>query len=234
MKEYLNKIYSDNKESYYKEIQKNLKDKNKKFIITVNPETLMLSEKDQEIKQILNDNNISLVPDGIAVVKAAHKLKINIKERITGIEIAEFLLKEANNKCYSMYLFGAKEEVITNLVTKIQKEYPNIKLLGYHNGYEKDKDEIMQKIINLKPDIVMLAMGIPLQEKLIYKYYNDFKKGILIGVGGSFDVLSGNKKRAPKLFIKLNLEWLYRIIREPKRLKRFYQNNIKFLFNINK
>ena len=96
MKEYLNKIYSDNKESYYKEIQKNLKDKNKKFIITVNPETLMLSEKDQEIKQILNDNNISLVPDGIAVVKAAHKLKINIKERITGIEIAEFLLKEAN------------------------------------------------------------------------------------------------------------------------------------------
>ena len=133
-----------------------------------------------------------------------------------------------------MYLFGAKEEVITNLVTKIQKEYPNIKLLGYHNGYEKDKDEIMQKIINLKPDIVMLAMGIPLQEKLIYKYYNDFKKGILIGVGGSFDVLSGNKKRAPQLFIKLNLEWLYRIIREPKRLKRFYQNNIKFLFNINK
>ncbi len=232
MKEYLNKIYSDCKESYYKEIQKDLKDKNKKFIITVNPETLMLSEKDQEIKQILNDNNISLVPDGIAVVKAANKLGVEIKERITGIEIAEFLLKEANHKCYSMYLFGAKEEVITKLVSKIKEEYPNIKLLGYSNGYEKDKDKVMQEVIKLKPDIIMLAMGIPLQEKLIYKHYTNFKKGILIGVGGAFDVLSGNKKRAPKIFIKLNLEWLYRIIREPTRLKRFYQNNIKFLFKI--
>ena len=78
----------------------------------------------------------------------------------------------------------------------------------------------------------MLAMGIPLQEKLINKHIKDFKKGIFIGVGGSFDVLSGSKKRAPKIFIKLNLEWLYRILCEPKRIKRFWNSNIKFMYKI--
>ena len=74
----------------------------------------------------------------------------------------------------------------------------------------------------------------PLQEELIYKHLNDFTKGIFVGVGGSFDVMSGVKKRAPKIFQKLNIEWLYRIIVEPKRIKRFYQNNVKFIFRIKK
>ena len=90
----------------------------------------------------------------------------------------------------------------------------------------------MEYIKTTKPDIVLIALGIPLQEKLINKHINDFKKGIFIGVGGSFDVLSGSKKRAPKLFIKLNLEWLYRILREPKRISRFLKYNIKFIFKI--
>ena len=92
----------------------------------------------------------------------------------------------------------------------------------------------MEEVIKLKPDICMVALGIPLQEKIIYKYFDKFKKGIFIGVGGSFDVLSGFKKRAPKIFIKLNLEWLYRIIKEPKRINRFINNNIKFMFKIKK
>ena len=79
----------------------------------------------------------------------------------------------------------------------------------------------MKKIVKLNPDICLVALGIPYQEKLINKYIDIAKKGIYVGVGGSFDVLSGTKKRAPKIFIKLNLEWLYRLICEPKRLKRF-------------
>lgn len=232
MKTILKKLYNKDKKSYYKLIANDLANKNRRFIITVNPETLMLSEKDCELEKMLNYEESSLTPDGIAVVKAAKKIGYNIKERITGIEISEFLLKEANNNCYSLYLFGAKENVINDLKRKVELEYPNIKLLGVTNGYVDNKDKIMNNIIKLEPDIVLLAMGIPLQEKLIYKHYKKAKKGIFIGVGGSFDVLSGSKKRAPKLFIKLNLEWLYRIIREPKRLKRFYQNNIKFLFKI--
>ena len=92
----------------------------------------------------------------------------------------------------------------------------------------------MNRIKDLEPDILMVALGIPLQEKLIYEHLNDFKKGIFIGVGGSFDVLSGSKKRAPKIFIKLNLELLYRICSEQKRIKRFIKYNLKFMNLIRK
>ena len=225
-------LYKNSKKECYKLIEKKLKNKEKTFIITANPETYMLSEKDKEIKKILQDKNNLIVPDGIAIVKTANFLGYNIKERITGVDLAEHLLDIANNNKYKLYLFGASIEVVEKLEEVITKKYPNIKIVGASNGYIKDKDSVMEYIKTTKPDIVMLALGIPLQEKLINKHINDFKKGIFIGVGGSFDVLSGTKKRAPKFFIKLNLEWLYRILSEPKRIGRFLKYNIKFLFKI--
>lgn len=117
-------------------------------------------------------------------------------------------------------------------VSKIKSEYPSIQVVGYQNGYVKDKDAVFEEIVKLQPDAVLVALGIPAQELLIAKHYNKFSKGIFIGVGGSFDVLSGMKKRAPKIFIKLNLEWLYRIACEPKRFKRFYNSNIKFIAKV--
>lgn len=233
MKEYLKKLYTKDKNTYFKLLSNDLKNKHKRFIITVNPETLMLSENDKELKKIL-DGNYSFVPDGIAVVKAARKVGTNVAERITGIDIAEYLLKLANENKYSIYLFGAKAEVIEKLVNRIKVEYPNINILGYSNGYVKDRDKIMKDIIKKTPDICMVALGIPYQEKIIAKYFDKASKGIYIGVGGSFDVMSGTKKRAPKLFIKLNLEWLYRIIIEPSRLKRFWNSNVKFMFKVKK
>ena len=115
---------------------------------------------------------------------------------------------------------------------KIKKEYPKIVIKGHANGYVKDKDKVFQDIIKSKPDICLVALGIPEQELLIDKHINDFKKGIFMGVGGSFDVFSETKKRAPKIFIKLNLEWLYRLFKEPYRIKRFYNNNIKFIIYV--
>ena len=234
MKEFLKNLYTKDKNTYFKLLANDLKNKHKRFIITVNPETLMLSENDAELKNILDNKTNSFVPDGIAVVKAARKIGVNVTERITGIDIAEYLLKLANENKYSIYLFGAKEEVINTLIAKIKKEYPNINILGYSNGYVKDRDLVMQDVLKKKPDICMVALGIPYQEKIIAKYFSKVKKGIFIGVGGSFDVLSGTKKRAPKIFIKLNLEWLYRIVTEPSRLKRFWNSNVKFMFKIKK
>lgn len=234
MKEFLKKLYTKDKNTYLKLLANDLKNKHKRFIITVNPETLMLSESDAELKNILDNKTNSFVPDGIAVVKAARKVGVNVTERITGIDIAEYLLKLANENKYSIYLFGAKEEVINTLVARIKKEYPNINILGYSNGYVKDRDLVMQDVLKKKPDVCMVALGIPYQEKIIAKYFSKAKKGIFIGVGGSFDVLSGTKKRAPKIFIKLNLEWLYRIVTEPSRLKRFWNSNVKFMFKIKK
>lgn len=234
MKEKLNKIYSKSCIEYYKVLKNNLKNNKKTFIITANPEIIMYSENDKEILNMFNDRCVSIVPDGIAVVKAARMIGNNVVERITGVDIAEKLFEYCNELKKSVYLFGAKQEVIDAIEDVMKTKYPNIELLGTTNGYVKDKDAIMQKISKLKPDVVMVALGVPHQEKLIYKHLDKFDKGIFIGVGGSFDVLSGTKKRAPKIFIKLNLEWLYRIVCEPKRLKRFWNSNVKFIFKVRK
>lgn len=234
MKEYLKQVYNKSEKEYFKLLSKWLKNNEKKFIITANPETLTMAETDEEISKMLLDKNNSIVPDGIAVVKACNMLNLPVTERIAGVDIAEYLLRIANEQKKSLYLFGAKKEVIESLVNKIKVDYNNINILGYSDGYVEDRDKVFKKIIKLKPDICLVALGIPYQEKLIYKHLDEFNKGIFVGVGGSFDVLSGTKKRAPKIFIKLNLEWLYRIVCEPKRLKRFWNNNVKFILKIRK
>lgn len=230
MKDILEKIYNEEENIFYSILEDLLITNKKKFIITVNPEIIMKSYKNIVIKEmLLNDNNI-LVPDGISIIKKAKQYNINIKERITGVDISSKALEICNKNKKSIYLFGSKKEVLDKLIININQKYPNINIVGFSDGYVEDKDKIMQEIISLSPDLILIALGVPNQELLINKYIEKAKKGVFIGVGGTFDVLSGCKKRAPKLFIKLNLEWLYRIICEPTRLKRFIQNNIVFIF----
>lgn len=230
MKDILEKIYNEEENIFYSILEDLLTTNKKKFIITVNPEIIMKSYKNIEIKKmLLNDNNI-LVPDGISIIKKAKQYNINIKERITGVDISSKALEICNKNKKSIYLFGSKKEVLDKLIININQKYPNINIVGFSDGYVEDKDKVMQEVISLSPDLILIALGVPNQELLINKYIEKAKKGVFIGVGGTFDVLSGCKKRAPKLFIKLNLEWLYRIICEPTRLKRFIQNNIVFMF----
>lgn len=234
MKKLFEKMYKKEEKEFNKIIHNNLVKNKKMFIVTANPETMMKSETDTELNKLLNDKDTILVPDGIGVVKASKTLGYDIKERITGIDIANTLLDYGNELKKSIYLFGSKQEVIDSMKEVLKEKYTNLKLVGSSNGYVQDKDKVFEEMSKLKPDIVLVALGIPVQEKLIYKHLSLFDKGIFVGVGGSFDVISGHKKRAPKLFIKLNLEWLYRIICEPKRLKRFYDSNIKFMFKVKK
>lgn len=234
MRKLFDKLYKKGAQSFYEILSDNLKNNMKTFVVTANPETFMISEKNEDVRKMLLDKETVMVPDGISVLKAGKKIGYNIEERITGIDIANELLKFGNEQKKSIYLFGSKQEVIDSMKIVIKEQYPNLKLVGTSNGYVTDKDKVFDEIVKLEPDIVLVALGIPLQEMLIYKHLNRFKKGIFVGVGGSFDVMSGMKKRAPKIFIKLNLEWLYRIMKEPKRLKRFYDSNVKFLFRIKK
>ena len=234
MRKLFDKLYKKSADSFYDLLYKNLKNDKKTFVVTANPETFMISENDKEIKNMLLDNKVTMVPDGIGVLKAGKKIGFDIEERITGIDIAIKLLEMGNELSKSIYLFGSKQEVIDSMKIVLEEKYPNIKLVGSSNGYVLNKDEVYSEASKLEPDIVLVALGIPLQEKLIYKHLDKFKRGIFVGVGGSFDVMSGHKKRAPKIFIKLNLEWFYRIMKEPKRIKRFYDSNIKFLFRVKK
>lgn len=232
MKKYFDKLYKEGQENFERELKYRLSNDIKTFVVTANPETLMIGKENQALNEVLEDSTTMIVPDGIGVVKAGRSLGLDIKGRVTGVEISEYLIKQADQLKKSLYFFGAKEEVVKALVQKVEKDYPGIVIVGYSHGYEKDKDKVFEKIVDLKPDIVLVALGIPLQELLIRRHYEQFEKGIFVGVGGSFDVLSGMKKRAPKIFIALNLEWLYRIVKEPKRIKRFYKNNIKFIKNL--
>lgn len=233
-KRYFANLYTEGWESLEIKLKNDLNNENKRFIITANPETFMSGLHNSDFNKILAGNDVTIVPDGIGIVKGAELLGIKCKDKITGVDLASWLLSEAHKTGKSVYLFGAKEEVLEALVNKINSSYKGIKIVGTDNGYAEDKDAIFDKISNLNPDIILVALGIPAQEMLINKHFSKFDKGIFVGVGGSFDVLSGTKKRAPKFFVNNNLEWLYRIVKEPARLKRFYKGNIKFFHLIRK
>ena len=231
---YFEKLYKDGADAFYEKVRNNLKESKRMFVVTSNPETFTEGVNNKDFDKLLLDENTTLIPDGIGIVKAANMLKFNVLERITGIDLATKLLEIANENGYKLALIGSKEEVMDALREVIKVKYPNINVVKTENGYIDNKDAFFEDLVRLEPDICLVALGIPNQELLIYKHLDKFKKGIFVGVGGSFDVLSGFKRRAPKIFQKLNLEWLYRIVREPKRLKRFYDNNIKFIFKIKK
>lgn len=234
MKEYLEKIYRKRKEDFYQEIEQKLIKGEKTFIVTANPEILTIGDKDKEFDKILLDENTTIIPDGIGVIKGAEMFGIHLPERITGVELTTELIRLCDKYHKSMYLFGATKEVIGKMKILIEQKYSGINLLGSQNGYVEDKNAIMEDMKMKNPDVVLVALGVPRQEKLIYEHLQDFDKGIFVGVGGSFDVISGSKKRAPKIFLKLNLEWLYRIAFSPARWKRFYEGNIKYIFKLKK
>lgn len=231
MKAFFEKLYKGSKSEFLKALKANLQNGEKTFIVTANPEAFICAEKDREMSEILTDSAV-VVADGIGIVKGGKMLGIDIAERIPGVEIAEELLKYADKLNKSVYLFGAKPEVVEKLAETVRQKYKGAKIAGYCDGYCENKDARFKEAAALSPDIILVALGIPAQEKLIYRHINEFDKGIFVGVGGSFDVLSGTKERAPEFFVKHNLEWLYRIVKEPKRLKRFYNNNIKFFFKL--
>lgn len=226
--EYLKRVFGGTAEEYAKRAENAMLKGERLFVVTANPEIMMHAQREPEIDRLLLSPQAEVVPDGISVVKAMGILGLPVKERITGVDLAEKLLYAAGQGKKRVFLLGAREEVVRALAEKLRAGHPGI-TVDYHNGYEGDKDEIFSRIAALEPDLVLVGLGVPAQEKLIYRHLPRFSKGVLIGVGGSFDVLSGMKRRAPPLFVKTNTEWLYRIAREPQRLGRFWNNNVKFL-----
>ena len=228
IKEYLRRVFPGTAEEFCQKAGEAMLGGKRLFVVTANPEILIHAEEDPSIQAMLLDEGTAVVPDGISVVKAMNLLGYPAKERITGVDLAEKLLRLAGEKGKRVYLLGAKEEVVSALAEKLVAQYPKMEV-RYKNGYGKDKDADFREIEAMQPDLTLVALGVPAQEKLIARHLENFQKGVFIGVGGSFDVLYGSKLRAPALFVKTNTEWLYRIVREPSRLGRFYRNNVKFL-----
>ena len=234
MRTYYDKAYKGKKKDFLNLLKERIDSGRRTFVVTANPEIFMLGRKLPEMNEALSDEETLIVPDGIGVIRGGKQLGYEFEERIPGVEICEELFAYADQKGRSLYLFGAEKSVLEDLAARVRREYPNAVLAGCTDGYVQDKEKVFREIVEMQPDIVLVALGAPKQELLIHRYYRRGEKGVFIGVGGSFDVLSGRKKRAPSFFIRHNLEWLYRIASEPKRLKTFWASNIKFLFELRK
>lgn len=215
-------------------IEKSISNKEKLFLITMNSETCMYAMKDKKYQDIVIGNDTLLVPDSISISYALKKTFQKRIKRYPGIEVLTYTLNILNEKKGSIFVFGATEKVNNDMINVIKNDYKNIKILGHEHGYVNDYEVVKDKIISLKPDLTVVALGVPSQELFINDVYSRLNKGMFIGVGGSLDVLSGNKRRAPLFMRKINLEWLYRIVTDPKRIRRFYDNNIKFVNDIRK
>jgi N-acetylglucosaminyldiphosphoundecaprenol N-acetyl-beta-D-mannosaminyltransferase len=197
------------------------------YFVTLNPEILLQSEQNLDLKtSILKADCI--FADGIGLILGAFFLTRKKLSKITGSDLINKILAQ---KKYSFYFCGAKPEVIFKAVAAVKKTFPQSKILGFHHGYysANEEEKIILEIQTLKPDFILLGLGAPKQEILLNKLKSKLNHGIGIGIGGVFDVLSGQKKRAPKFLQKLGLEWLYRGIIEPKRIKRWFFIP-KFLF----
>ncbi|MED2737790.1 WecB/TagA/CpsF family glycosyltransferase [Bacillus toyonensis] len=197
------------------------------FIVAINPEKIMHGTKDSELKELLNSATYQ-IPDGYGVVYLSKKQNGNIKERVTGCDLFQQLceLSSLNNK--KVFLYGGKTGVALKAKEVLESRYPGLQIVGTLDGYEKDNRYIIDTINKAKPDFLFVALGSPRQELWIKENMKKLNVSIFQGVGGSFDVVSGNLKRAPKWMQKIGLEWLYRVLIEPKRIVRILKL-VKFL-----
>ncbi|WP_121628880.1 WecB/TagA/CpsF family glycosyltransferase [Poseidonibacter antarcticus] len=196
----------------------------KKILIAMNAEKILI--EDERLRELIN-NNIGY-PDGVGAVMALKSKGLDAV-KIPGSEFwLEIVNKFQNEKTF--YFIGSTNEVITKTVKKLKKEYPSINILGYRDGFLDENDRLVLKdtLLELKPDIVFVAQGSPRQEFLMDELIK-IHPALYMGLGGSFDIYGGNKKRAPKIFLDFHLEWLYRLVMEPTRVGR-QLNLVKFLF----
>lgn len=191
-----------------------IKDK-KKILIAVNAEKIL--KVDPKLHHIINEN--IAYADGIGAVMVLKQKGLDVV-KIPGAEfwidiVARFYLEK------TFYLIGASQDVIEKTAKKLKSDYPNIRILGSRNGFFKkgDKEKLITELQNKKPDVIFVAQGSPRQEYLMDELIRLYP-ALYMGLGGSFDVFCGLKKRAPDVFLKFNLEWLYRLLKEPVRLNR--------------
>lgn len=200
--------------------------------VTINPEMIALADNNEEFAQSLRNADL-IIPDGVGI-KIALKIKGIKQEQIPGIEFSKKIMALCAEKGENVALIGAKEEILQKACSNLKSEIPNLNISYARNGYFKEADEreIVENLKKSNAKLVLAALGIPKQEVFIRKYMNEFPNTIFIGVGGSFDVWSGEVKRAPQIFRKAGCEWLWRLIKTPSRFKRMFPTLPLFLFRV--
>ena len=190
-------------------------------VITANPIMVMAALESPAYMEIMKHAEL-IVPDGTGVVWAAAKAGNPVAERVAGYDLLHELMKVGEQRAWRFYLLGSSPEVIQATAERLGQMYPGATLVGWRDGYfGPDQDlEVVKTIKDLQPHVLFVARGADTQEPWISKYKDKLGVPIMMGVGGSFDVIAGKAKRAPVIMQNLKLEWFYRLAKEPWRYKR--------------
>ena len=199
-------------------------------VVTINPEMIDYASKHSEFANILREAEL-VIPDGVGVQLGLKILGHNVR-RIAGIEFAKKMLEKSAQEGKTVALIGAKPHVVEKAVENLKREIPAINIVYFHDGYFKDDNEILNQIQTCRPYLILTALGSPRQEEFNYKAKKLLPESLFIGVGGSFDVWAGEVERAPEIYQKLWLEWLYRTVKEPKRFKRIFPTLPMFVLKV--
>ena len=197
-------------------------------VVTINPEMILSAKSNPDFAEIINSAEL-VIPDGIGVQLGLKILGHNVR-RIAGIEFGRKLIDKFASQPTAFV--GAKPEIITKAVENLKKEVPNLNAVYVQDGYFKDDDRVLDELTAANPKLVLVALGSPKQEIFISKAKKLLPNALFIGLGGSFDVWSGVVERAPEIWQKLGLEWLYRTVKEPKRFKRIFPTLPLFVLKV--
>ncbi len=200
------------------------------YVVTPNPEIVMLARDNPDMLSAVKDAEL-VIADGIGVIYGAKILGTPLRDRIPGIDFTTALMEKMNEEGRSLFLFGAKPGVAEKASENLGIKFPGIKIVGTNDGYFKDDEPIIEKINTAKPDLMLVCLGAPKQEKWMQANAHRLDVGIMVGAGGSLDVFAGVVERAPEIWQKLGLEWLHRLLKEPRRIGRMMKLP-KFIFAV--
>lgn len=189
------------------------------IVVTPNPEIVMAAREDPELRELLQRAELVL-PDGIGILYGARLLGTPLREKLPGIDFADQLMARLAKEGGSAFLLGAKPGVAEQAARNLERKHPGLKIAGTHHGYFQEDGPIVAAINAAKPDLLLVCLGCPKQEKWMFCHKGELDVGLMAGLGGSLDVFAGVVRRAPPAFQKLGLEWFYRLCREPKRIGR--------------
>lgn len=188
-------------------------------VVTPNAEIAYEALHDENMRTLLNSAELML-PDGAGVVLASKILKTPLKQKVAGVDFADGLLGVLETTGHSLYLLGSKPGIGELAAQKMMQKHPKLRIAGIADGYFQDEAPVIDKINASGADVLFVCLGAPKQEQFMARHQKALHVKLMAGLGGSLDSFAGTVKRAPKWMIRLNLEWLYRLIKEPKRFKR--------------
>lgn len=198
------------------------------YCVTPNAEMAYEALRDEAFRAVLNSADLVL-PDGAGVVLGAKILKTPLRQKVAGIEFAQNMLSVYETLGSRLYLLGSKPGVAELAAGKMLEQHPKLIICGTADGYFKDEDEVVRRINEAEADALYVCLGSPKQENFMYRHQNELNVRLMAGLGGTLDGIAGTVKRAPKWMIRLQLEWLYRLIKEPRRFGRMMRLP-KFVF----